>query len=77
MDFRVASDMCLQKRETYTRYCLNYFVTQEIQILRDCFGTNCSYASVHVFLSLNEDKLIFLTYSSACLIKLSMCNVWL
>lgn len=72
MDFKVVSNMCLQKIpwETLDTY-FNYFVTQEIQILRDCFWTNCSYASV--FLSLNEDNI-----SEICMFNIfSMYNVWL
>lgn len=38
-----------------TRYCLNYFITQEIQILRDCFLKKKLFLCLSIS-SLNEDN---------------------
>lgn len=55
-----------------TRYCLNYFITQEIQILRDCFFKKKLFLCLSIS-SLNEDNV-----SESCMFNICrMYNVWL
>lgn len=55
-----------------TRYCLNYFITQEIQILRDCFLKKKLFLCLSIS-SLNEDNV-----SESCMFNICcMYNVWL